>query len=119
MKKNIPSIILYAFAVFFTFYAIWSLIRTGSALSSAIALGQIVVTGSEFEIFSVIMSNGFQFIMYSLLLAAAGLILQKIQKIACALVIPVSETQVEVIVEEEDDFFQKGESKEDDSEAEK
>lgn len=111
-KKLIPSIILYAFAVFVAFYAIWSLIRTANIVSAALSLGQISISGSEYDILSVYMVNSFQYLAFAFLLAAAGLILQKIQKISGALVIPESETKVDIIIEDEeiDDFFSKNET---------
>ena len=118
IKKLIPSIILYAFAVFVAFYAIWSLIRTANIVSAALGLGQISISGSEYDILSVYMVNSFQYLVFAFLLAAAGLILQKIQKISSALVIPESETKVDIIIEEEvDDFFSKSETVEVESES--
>jgi len=103
---------LYAFAVFVAFYAIWSLIRTANIVSAALSLGQISISGSEYDILSVYMVNSFQYLAFAFLLAAAGLILQKIQKISGALVIPESETKVDIIIEDEeiDDFFSKNET---------
>ena len=78
-KKNIPIIVLYAFACAFMFYAIWALIKCADIISQAKAAGQLIVSGNEFDIASFFMSSCGQYIVFSLLLAAAGLFLQKIQ----------------------------------------
>ena len=78
-KKNIPIIVLYVFACATMFYAIWALIEIADTISQLKAAGQLIVSGNEFDIASFIMSSSGQYIIFSLLLAAAGLFLQKIQ----------------------------------------
>ena len=124
IKKYLASIILYGFAIFVAFYAIWSLVRTGSLVAGAVAAGQITYAGSAYDIFSVYMVNGVQFIIFAVLLAAAGFILQKIQPVVSAYC-PDDKKDVKkelaalreeiVALEEEleevDDFFSRGEAK--------
>ena len=78
-KKNIPIIVLYAFACAVMFYAIWALIKCADIISQAKAAGQLIVSGNEYDIASFFMSSSGQYFIFSLLLAAAGLFLQKIQ----------------------------------------
>lgn len=129
IKKNIISILLYAFAILMAFYAIWSLVRTGSLVSAAVNMGQITYAGSAYDIFSVYMVNGIQFLVYAALLAAAGYILQKIQPLVgdCCTdekakkdlkkELAILEEEIEEFEEEIDDFFSRGESKEADEKA--
>jgi hypothetical protein len=125
-KKNILSIILYVFAAFVTFFAIWSLVRTGSLVAAAVSTGQITYAGSMYDIFSVYMASGVQFLIYAFLLAAAGLILQKIEPLVSKCdprnkksvkeELAALEEEIEDFEEEIDDFFTRGESRASDRE---
>ena len=82
-KKNlkviqiIPSIIIYVFAGLLTIYAIWSYTYCADIITQARAAGQIATSGNEYDITSFYMSNAGLYFIYALLLAAAGLLLQR------------------------------------------
>ena len=78
-KKNILVIVLYVLACATMFYAVWALIKCTDIISQLKAAGQLIVSGNEYDIASFIMSSSGQYFIFSLLLAAAGLFLQKIQ----------------------------------------
>ncbi|MCL2126546.1 MAG: hypothetical protein FWH33_11265 [Oscillospiraceae bacterium] len=75
----IPSIVLYIFAGLLTIYAIWSYIYCADIISQAKVAGQLAASGNEHDIASFYMSNCGQYVIFALLLAAAGLILQRKQ----------------------------------------
>ena len=76
----IPSIILYICAVLLAVYAIWSYTFCADVISQAKAAGQLAVSGNEFDIASFYMGNCGQYFVFALLLAAAGLLLQRKQQ---------------------------------------
>jgi len=79
-KKNIqliPSIILYIFAGLLVVYAIWAYTICADIISQAKAAGQLAASGNEYDIASFYMGNCAQYFVYAILLAAAGLILQR------------------------------------------
>ena len=76
-KKMIPSIILYVFAGLLLIYSVWAYIHCADIISQAKAAGQLAASGNEYDIMSFYMGNCTQYVVYALLLAAAGLILQK------------------------------------------
>ena len=78
-KRNIPSLVLYAFAVLLLIYTVWSFTYCTDIISQAKAAGQIAASGNEYDIMSFYMGNCCQYIIYALLLAAAGLVLQRKQ----------------------------------------
>ena len=77
----IPSIILYVIAGLLAAYAIWSLTYCADVISQAKAAGQLAASGNEYDIISFYMGNCGQYFIFSLLLAAAGLILQRKQHV--------------------------------------
>jgi hypothetical protein len=78
-KKNIPSFVLYAFALLLVIYAVWAYTHCADIISQAKAAGQLAASGNEYDIMSFYMGNCCQYIIYALLLAAAGLVLQRKQ----------------------------------------
>ena len=79
IRRIIPSIVLYIFTVLLVIYAIWSYKFCADIISQARAVGQLAASGNEYDIASFYMSNCGQYIVFALLLTAAGLILQREQ----------------------------------------
>ena len=75
----IPSVVLYIFAVLLAVYAIWAYSHCADIISQAKAAGQLAAKGNEYDIASFYMGNCGQYFVSALLLAAAGLLLQKKQ----------------------------------------
>ena len=73
----IPSVILYLFAGLLAAYAIWGYFYCADIISQARAVGQLPDAGIDYNIASFYMGNCGQYIVFTLLLAAAGLILQR------------------------------------------
>ena len=73
----IPSIFLYIFAGLLTAYALWAYNHCSEVISQARAAGQLAASGNEYDIASFYMGNCGQYFVFALLLAAAGLILQR------------------------------------------
>ena len=84
MKKSIiPSIVLYIFAVLLAVFAVWGFIRGTKIISEAVNAGQLIVGESLYDIVGFYMVNCAQYFVYALLMAAAGLILQRQRPVPC------------------------------------
>ena len=80
MKKSIiPSIILYIFAVLLAVFAVWSFSYCAGIISEAVEYGQITFKDNIYDIVSFYIANCAQYFTFALLLAAAGLLLQRKQ----------------------------------------
>jgi hypothetical protein len=75
----IPSIVLYIFAGLLAIFTIWAYTHCADIISQAKAAGQLAASGNEYDIASFYMGNCGQYAVFALLLAAAGLILQRKQ----------------------------------------
>jgi len=77
-KKKLPviSIIFYILAGISLAYTIWAIVYSSGIISEAIAMGQLVVEGSEFEIVSYYVSNTGQFVLLAAVLIGLGWVLQ-------------------------------------------
>ena len=73
----ICGIVLFVMAGLLLAYAVWSFSYCADIISSAKASGQLAASGNEYDIMSFYMGNCAQYFVYALLLAAAGLIVQK------------------------------------------
>jgi len=71
------GIILFVIAGLLLVYAIWSFTYCADIISDAKANGQLSASGNEYDIMSFYMGNCAQYFVYGVLLAAAGLIVQK------------------------------------------
>jgi len=71
------GIVLFVVAGMLLLYAIWSFTYCADIISDAKASGQLAASGNEYDIVSFYMGNCAQYFVYSLLLAAVGLLLQK------------------------------------------
>ena len=71
------GIILFVIAGLLLVYAIWSFTYCADIISDAKASGQLSVSGNEYDIMSFYMGNCSQYFVYALLIAAAGLNVQK------------------------------------------
>lgn len=79
IKKKIPviSIVLYVLAGLLAIYTVWVVINSANTISSAIAAGQLTVSGSEFQIVNFYMSNCAQYALFAIVLFVLGWMLQK------------------------------------------
>jgi amino acid transporter len=102
----IPSIILYAIAGLIAVYAIWAYSHSADIVSQARAAGQLAASGNGYDIASFYMGSSGQYFIYALLLAAAGLILQRKQQIPSEPAVSVNEPMVEANDNELDDWFE-------------
>ncbi len=93
-KKKLPviSIIFYILAGISLAYTIWAIVYSSGIISEAIAMGQLVVEGSEFEIVSYYVSNTGQFVLLAAVLIGLGWVLQILST-------PKSETLEEELAE--------------------
>ena len=71
------GIMLFVVAGLLLVYAIWSFTYCADIISDAKVSGQLAASGNEYDIMSFYMGNCSQYFVYSLLLAATGLLLQK------------------------------------------
>ena len=78
--RLIPSIILYICAILLAIYAIWSYTYCADVISEARAAGQLATSGNEYDIANFYMSYCGQYAAFALLVAAAGLLLQRKQQ---------------------------------------
>ena len=76
-KRLIPAIILYAVALVFAAFAAWSIVTFYDVVDEAVAENRLVVAKKKFDVASFYMSGG-QHFATALLLAAAGLIIQRL-----------------------------------------
>lgn len=79
-QKSIPvvSIILYVLAALLFGYSIWALVYSSGIVSDAVAMGQLVVKGSEFEVISFYMQNIALYFLFGVVMFALGWILQSL-----------------------------------------
>jgi uncharacterized membrane protein len=70
------STILYILGGLVLIYAFWAAYVSYNIISQAIDMGQLAVSGNQFEIMSFIMSNFGQFLIYAVILLALGRLLQ-------------------------------------------
>ncbi len=77
-KKKLPviSIVFYTLAALALAYAVWGITYSSKIVSEAIAMGQLVVKGSEFEIISYYVSNIGLFVLLAAILVGLGWTLQ-------------------------------------------
>ena len=111
-KKIIPSIILYTFAGLLLIYAIWAFIHCVDIISQAKAAGQLAASGNEYDIMSFYMGSCAGYVVYALLLAATGLILQKKAPVAEAPVVPDQRHKNNEADDELDELFDRADSEE-------
>jgi hypothetical protein len=101
----IPSIILYVCAGLLAIYAIWSFTYCADIISQAKAAGQLAASGSEYDIASFYMNNCGQYAVFTLLLAAAGLVLQRKQPASSKAVSSVKALKNDANDKELDEWF--------------
>lgn len=79
MRKNrfpVLSVVLYVLAVLLLAYSVWAAIYSSKIVTQAIDMGQLLVSGSEFEILSFYMSNVAQYFLFAVVLFVLGYMLQ-------------------------------------------
>ena len=101
----IPSIILYIFAVLLAVYAIWAYSYWVDIIAQARAAGQLAASGNEFDVASYYMDNCGRYFVYALLLASAGLILQRKQPTQKKPVTSVGQQKNDAADDELDEWF--------------
>jgi hypothetical protein len=76
-KKKLPviSIVLFVLAGLLVIYSIWAAIFTADIIKNAVAMGQLVFKGNEFEVVSFYMTNIAQYALFAVVLFALGWIL--------------------------------------------
>ena len=73
----IPSVIFYIIAGLLAVYAVWSYTFCSEVIAQAKASGQLATSGNGYDVASFYMGNCGQYIVFALLLVAAGLLLQR------------------------------------------
>jgi len=107
--RLIPCIIFYVLAGLLAIYAMWSFSHSADIISQARAAGQLAASGNEFDIASFYMSNSGQYLIWALLLAAAGLILHRKPTVVNATAGSVGATEKNAVVDAElDEWFTEG-----------
>ena len=101
----IPSIILYIIAGLLAIYAVWSYIFCADIISQARAAGQLAAGGNAYDIASFYMSNCGQYVVFALLLAAAGFLLQRKSPAQSNLEDELPPAEDESADDEPDDWF--------------
>jgi len=112
-RKNIPSFMLYAFALLLVIYAIWAFTHCADIISQARAAGQLATSGNEYDIMSFYMGNCAQYFVFALLLAAVGLVLQRKQPITSIPEVTDAPNKNSEADDELDEFFNSADSTED------
>jgi len=72
----IPSVIFYSVAILLVAFAIWSFTYWADLIRVAIEQGQLPEDGREYRIVNYYMINCFQYVVFAMLLTAAGVLLQ-------------------------------------------
>jgi hypothetical protein len=101
----IPSIILYIAAGLVAAFALWAYTHSADIVSQAREAGQLAVSGNEYDIASFYMANSGQYFIYALVLAAAGLILQRKYLAPASPVLSAELRNKEVYDKELDEWF--------------
>ena len=70
------SIVLYVLAALVGAYTVWAVVHFYGYLTEMISQGQLIVSGSEFEIANFLMSNALQYGLFAVILFALGRVLQ-------------------------------------------
>jgi len=110
----IPSIIFYIFAGLLAAYALWAYNHCSDIISQARAAGQLATSGNEYDVASFYMGNCGQYAVFALLLAAAGIILQRkpiTQNIPNSIVADTNNTATDA---ELDEWFEEKSAREND-----
>ncbi|MFU8770957.1 MAG: hypothetical protein ACNA8H_00910 [Anaerolineales bacterium] len=76
--KNYPvlSIVLYVLAGLLGIYTIWAAYYHYSSISTMVSMGQVVISGNEFELVSFLMANIAQYPLFAVILFSLGRIMQ-------------------------------------------
>ena len=76
VKFPVMSIVLYVLAALFALYTIWAAVYSIRYVSEMVAVGQLQISGSEFEVANFLMNNFAQYAFFAITLFALGRILQ-------------------------------------------
>ena len=101
----IPSIILYIAAGLVAAFGLWAYTHSADIVSQAREAGQLALRGNEYDIASFYMANSGQYFVYALILAAAGLLLQRKYLAPASPVISAELRNKEVYDKELDEWF--------------
>ena len=91
------GIVLYAAAALLFLFAVWATVSCGGIIAEAIEYGQLRASGDEFTIVNFYLTNGSQFFVFALILAALGMVLRKEPEVTAE-----TETEIENESEEEE-----------------
>jgi len=75
-KTPVLSIVLYVIAGILLIYSVWATTYSANIISTAVAQNQLVPQGNEFEIVSFYMTNIAQYVLFAIVLASLGWIIQ-------------------------------------------
>lgn len=78
-KRKIPilSIVLYVIAGVLILYTVWSVSHAIGYISEMVELGQLTISGNEYDIVNFYMANCAQYALFAVILFSLGWILQK------------------------------------------
>ena len=98
--KSVICIILYVLAALMMAYAVWSFVYCNNLISEMVNAGQLEFAGNEYDIINFYMSGSAQYVVFALLLAAAGWMISKTNSKASAVQIP----EITALAEEDEDL---------------
>ena len=74
---DVVSIVLYVAAFLLFAFSVWAVFNCAEIISQAKDAGQLMSSGDEYTVVNFYLTNGAQFFIYALILAALAMILQK------------------------------------------
>ena len=74
-RKKFPSIIIWMVAAWLAMYFVWNFLRCMETISFALGTGQVTMRNNLYDIVGFFMESSIVYLVYALLLWAAGLIL--------------------------------------------
>jgi len=72
MKVPVLSIVLYVLAGLFLIYTIWAVVESVKLISSLVEMGQLQVSGSEFDLANYFMDGVGRFLAFTAILFSLG-----------------------------------------------
>ncbi len=105
--KKLPvfTIILFVLSGLLILYSIWAIIQCHGYIAEAVAAGQLIVSGNEYDVVNFYMSSSAQYVLFAVILAALGWMFTRFAPMAAPDVRPES-VQSRQTDEELDDWFE-------------
>ena len=104
-KRSIPSVIMYIFAALSAAYGIWSINYCNGVIKEAMSYGQVSIENDLYTIINFYVSYCAQYIIFALLLFAAGVLLQKTRGLTSGVSVAGSVGDGSDVDKESDDEF--------------